>query len=149
MSDLANWVAGLMRENYEAVGFIPETTVRDRYIRNDWYILQKDDQGKTVGYLLHGAIQTGKPVAVSQHCIQYEKRLHGHGRQALLTLISRCQKVGASSIHLRCANNLPAVEFWQSCGFTVSGIVAGGQKRQRMIIEMNLPLNLPLFGDHQ
>lgn len=38
-TDMASWITGLMRENYEAVGFIPEPTVANRYIRQSRYIL--------------------------------------------------------------------------------------------------------------
>ena len=134
-----------MRENYDAVGFIPEPTVRDRYIRRELYLLQKDSRGNRIGYLLHGPIEPGKPVVVSQHCIQYEKRMLGYGRSTFKELLKRCRQGGASSIHLRCADDLPAVQFWQTCGFQVSKVTPGGQKRHRMIIEMNMLLNLPLF----
>lgn len=134
-----------MRENYEAIGFIPQTTIADRYIRKHRYVLQEDERGHNVGYLLHGAIQCGAPCVISQHVIQYEKRLHGYGEQALQTLLERCEYGGASSIHLRCADTLPSVQFWQSCGFQALRVVPGGMRRQRMIIEMYYPLALPLF----
>ncbi len=98
--DIASWISGLMRENYEAVSFIPE----------------------------------------------YEKRMRGYGEIAFRVLLDRCRRGGASSIHLRCAEDLPSVLFWQSCGFRISGVVDQNNQRKRLIVEMNYPLELPLFA---
>lgn len=145
MSD-TSWITGLMAENYEAVGFIPNTTVRDRYINHNRYIIQYDERGHRVGYILHGAIIYGKPLVVSQHCIQHEKRLKGYGEQAVRELIQRAQQAGATSIKLRCADDLPALQFWQSVGFQVIKVIPGGAKRDRMIVKMVYPLSLPLLN---
>lgn len=134
-----------MREDYDALGFVPENTVRDRYISQNRYVLQYDERGRRVGYILCGAIKMGQAVSITQHCIQYEKRLKGYGEQAFRVLLDRCQRGGASSIHVRCADDLPSVQFWQSCGFVVRAVVPGGQARQRMIVVMDYPLELPLF----
>lgn len=133
-----------MRENYEAVSFIPEPSVRERYLRLNRYVLQLDERGNAVGYLLHGAILMGRPCVISQHVIQYEKRLRGYGEIAFRVLLERCQRGGSSSIHLRCAEDLPSVIFWQSVGFRVRGVVDQHNTRKRLIIEMNYPLDLPM-----
>lgn len=140
-----SWIAGLMAENYDAIGFIPVGTIRDRYLAKQRFILQLDERGRRVGYLLHGAIRYGRPVVISQHCIQYDKRLRGYGEMAFRALLKRANLVGASSIRLRCADDLPALLFWQSIGFQVVQVVPGGEKRRRMIVEMVYPLALPLF----
>jgi GNAT superfamily N-acetyltransferase len=145
LSLITSWITGLMAENYDAVGFIPKTTVETRYIRRGWYVLQTDERGRKVGYLLHGRIQQGNPVVVSQHCIQYEKRLKGYGEKAFQVLKERAERGGASSIKLRCADDLPALLFWQSVGFEIINVTPGGQKRKRMIMSMTYPLSLPLL----
>lgn len=134
----ARWIAGLMRQNYEAVGFIPDTTVQERYIKHGRYVLQSDNRGRAVGYLLHGPIHYGQPCAISQHCIEYDKRLLGFGQMAVRTLVERARNGGASVIRLRVAQDLAAVQFWQSCGFSAVRIVPGGKKRERMILIMAL-----------
>lgn len=134
-----------MRENYEAVSFIPDTTLKDRYIAKNRYIIQYDERGRKTGYLLHGALYYGRPVVISQHCIQYEKRLRGYGEQAFLEMLRRANLAGASSIRLAVADDLPAVDFWKTCGFQVIGIEPGGKSRNRMRIKMVYPLALPLF----
>lgn len=142
---IESWIAGLMAENYDAIGFIPLGTIRDRYITKQRFILQLDERGRRVGYLLHGTIRYGQPVVISQHCIQYDSRLRGYGEQAFQELLKRANLAGASSIQLRCADDLPALMFWQSVGFRIVRIVPGGEKRRRMIVEMAYPLALPLF----
>lgn len=143
---ITSWIAGLMAENYEAIGFIPLPTLEAQYIAQQRYILQLDERGNRIGYLLHGTIHYGQPVVISQHCIQYDKRLRGYGEKAFTVLLDRASRGGASSIRLRCADDLPAVQFWQSCGFRAVRVVPGGERRHRMIAEMVYPLALPLFS---
>lgn len=143
--EIATWITGLMAENTDALGFIPDTTLRERYIAKHRYIFQRDEKGRPVGYLLYGVLHYGQPVVISQACIQYEKRLCGYGEIAFAELLHRARATGVSSIHLRCANDLPAVQFWQSLGFLILGIEPGGARRKRLIVKMAYPLMLPLF----
>lgn len=144
--NIANWITGLMRHNYEAVGFIPEPTVQHRYVTLGRYILQTDDSGHNIGYLLHGALRRAQPVVISQHLIDYDYRRRHYGLLAFNQFVERCERVGVSSIHLRVADDLPALLFWQSCGFQTLRIVPGGERRQRSIVEMYRPFDLPLLS---
>ena len=141
-----SWIAGLMRTNYSALGFIPDTTLAQRYIAKNRYILQTDERGRRVGYLLHGAIHCASPVVISQVMIDYDKRLRGYGETAVNELLRRAEIGGASSIKLRCAADLPAVHFWQSCGFKVVGVEPGGKSRNRQIVCFVRLLRLPLIS---
>lgn len=148
--NITSWISGLMKTDYPALGFIPEPTIEQRYIAKNRYILQLDERGRKVGYLLHGAIHYGCPVVISQAMIDYDRRLRGHGEAVVDELVRRSKIGGASSIKLRCAADLPAVKFWQSCGFSVAGIEPGGESRGRLIIRFirlfSLPLLPPNFG---
>jgi hypothetical protein len=145
IGDISSWIVGLMAENYDAVGFIPEPTVRCRYLAHHRYILQEDDRGRPVGYLLHGALERGRPCVISQHLIDYDYRRRHYGMMAFKTFVERCEFAGASSIHLRVADDLPALQFWQSCGFRIQRTVSGGEARNRVIVEMYYLLRLPMF----
>ena len=134
-----------MSHNTDALGFIPEPTVRHRYIAQDRYVLQTDEHGHPVGYLLHGSLRRAHPCVISQHCIDFDARRRHYGVLAFQVFLERCQRAGVSSITLRVADDLPAVQFWQACGFQTKAIVPGGQRRNRIIIEMQLPLDLPLI----
>lgn len=140
-----DWICGLMSENYEAVGFIPSTTIKNRYVAKSQYILQLDERGRRVGYLLHGPLKCGQVAIISQHCIQYEKRLVGYGRLAFLELLQRCEIANCSAIKLRVAEDLQAVNFWKSMGFTPTKVFSGGVSRNRVIISMQYLLALPLL----
>lgn len=144
--NIANWIAGLMSENTDALGFIPLPTLQYGFVAKHRYILQADERGNSVGYLLHGPVHFGCPVYINQHCIQYEKRLRGYGERAFQELLNRAQQRQASVIRLRCADDLSALQFWQQMGFTILRVVPGGKRRNRMIVEMFFPLNLPLIG---
>ena len=143
----ASWIAGLMRENYEAVGFIPEPTIMHRYMRLGRFVLQTNERGNPCGYLLHGAIQCGRSLSITQHCIQYESRLHGYGESAIATIVLRAERAGVSAITLRCATDLDALMFWQSQGFAIRNIAPGGKQRQREIACMVRLLMLPLLSE--
>ena len=120
---VASWIAGLMRENYDAVGFIPEPTVDRQYVALGRYVLQEDEAGRLTGYLLHAAPAYGHPLSVAQHCIQYDRRRHGYGEAALRDLIARAEAIGASCVTARVATDLDALGFWLSQGFEVRDIV--------------------------
>lgn len=135
-----------MAHNTDALGFIPEPTVRHRYIEQERYVLQTDEKGKPVGYLLHGAMHRAQPCVISQHCIDFDARRQHYGFLAFQEFLGRCQRAGCSSVHLRVAEDLQAVHFWQACGFQTRAIVPGGQRRDRIIVEMFLPLELPMFA---
>lgn len=147
-TDPTGWICGLMRHNYDALGFIPAPTVHHRYVAEQRYILQADERGRNVGYLLHGALRRSRPCVISQHCIDYDYRNRHYGMVAFRRFLERCQRAGCSSIHLRVAEDLPALEFWRACGFQIQGVVPGGQSRARVIVEMTMPLDLPLLGPH-
>lgn len=142
--DITSWITGLMRLNYEAVGFVTEPTVRNRYVALGRYVLQTDERGKAVGYLLHGPAKPGKPVTIIQHCIELDRRNLGYGQAAVQEVVRRAQSRNAAGIRLRVASDLEAVHFWQSCGFSIINTVPGGKTRNRMIIRMWLDLS-PMF----
>ncbi len=145
--DPTSWITGLMRENCESVGFLTYESVRDQYVANGRYVLQADEAGRTVGYLLHGAPRVGRSLNVAQHCIEYDRRRHGYGEQALKALIERAERAGASAIRARVATELDALHFWRAQGFQVRDIVPGGARRGRSIARLWLPLHVPLLPE--
>jgi GNAT superfamily N-acetyltransferase len=123
---------------------IPFSTIECQYVRLNRYVLQTDERGRPVGYLLHGAPRRGQPLVISQHAIDYDHWLTGYGQTAFDTLLQRARLVGCSSIRVRCADDLPALLFWQTLGFRTLRAEPGGRTRQRMIAVMYYPLELPL-----
>ena len=143
--DIASWIAGCMAENYEAVGFIPLPTVRQRYIARGHFILQCNERGIPVGYLLHGPLDSGRVCVVTQHVIVEDRRLHGYGMAAIHTLLSRCRSAGVSTLRLHCALDLPSLQFWRAAGFHVYDLHKGGRARSRQIASLAYQWALPLF----
>lgn len=134
-----------MRENYEAVGFIPITTVAQRYIARGQYILQPNHRGSPVGYLLHGKPTAGGVLTVAQHVVDLDWRTRGYGRQAFIELLARARIANCRAIHLRCAEGLPSNEFWASMGFETTSVLTPANVRQRAINVMVLDLWPNLF----
>ena len=144
--DPVAYIVGLMRENYEAVGFLPEPTIRARYVQREHYILQYDERGRVVGYLLHGPLIPGHVAVVTQHVIALDQRLHGYGAHAVQTLLARCRQVGVDTVRLHCAEDLPSCHFWQHQGFRIYRHLSGGTARQRSILALAYAFPLPLFA---
>ena len=142
---VASWIAGLMRENYEAVGFIPEPAIQSQYVANERYVLAMDERSRRVGYILHGKPQYGRSLNIAQHCIQDELRRNGNGERALRHLVERARSVDVSVITVRCATDLESLGFWTAQGFELRDIVPGGQRRGRSIARLWLPISAPLF----
>ena len=144
---ITSWIVGLVKVHDAAVGFIPEPTVKRQYIQRGRYVLQHNEGGQRVGYLLHGAMHCGRPVVVSQTVIDYDYTLRGYGQAVVHELIQRAEGAGATAIRVRCATDLDALAFWQSIGFTLRDTVPGGNARNRQIARLVYPLTLPLFGE--
>lgn len=129
------FICGLMRHDTDALGFIPKPAIQERWIHQGNYIIQTNRFGAPVGYLLHGPVNDQRTMYVNQACIEMSKRNRGFGQAAVKTLVERAVKAGATTILLRCARDLNAVEFWISCGFDPIAVTPGGARRQRMIIQ--------------
>jgi GNAT superfamily N-acetyltransferase len=140
------FITGMMRENYTAVGFIPETTVEQQYIRQGRYLIQSDLRGRPVGYLLHGSPAAGQILSVAQAVVDYDFRNRGFGEMEVQRLIERAQLANCRSIKLRCADDLQSNLFWQSMGFEKVNTLHVSNTRQRAINVYMLPLWKSLFG---
>lgn len=124
MNDLA-YIVGLMRENYKALGFIPQGTIGTRYIAKNRYLLIPNR-----GYLLHGV---GVDWHISQAVIDYDFRNRGHGFDMVNQLIERAKAQQARRILLRCAEDLEANSFWLACGFEFVRNYQPANQRKREI----------------
>lgn len=144
MDDL-QFIIGLMKQNTNALGFIPAPQLAQRYIPKGQYIVQRDLAGRSVGYLLHGALNPGRTLYISQHCIEIDRRQQGHGMDALAILLGRAKLNNCRSIVLKCAENLPSNQFWKAAGFECTAIKAAINSRNRRINVYTLDLWRTLF----
>lgn len=143
--DDVSWIAGLMRENYEAVGFLPLNSLQSQYAGNGRYILQCDERGNRIGYLLHGNPKPGGILSVAQHCIQFDKRLRGYGEETFHKLILRARHANCRAVKVRCAAGLPSNEFWLAMGLELVKVDDGPNRRKRPINVLLLDLWPTLF----
>ena len=126
-----NFVLGLMRHNYDALGFIPAPTIASRYLPLGRYIIQRQRTGRPVGYILHGKPAPGGVLTIAQAVIEYDHRERGHGMDAVATLIERAQQANCRAIVLGCAGDLPANAFWRAAGFEQTAVLHPENKRNR------------------
>lgn len=140
MIDDYGWIIGLMRVNSEALGFIPDQRIFDWYIPNECYVMQHDERGRKVGYLLHGLPQSGRILTIQQHCIELDKRMRGYGETAFDTVLERARQAQCRAITLRCAEELPSNEFWKALGFKLTNVDHHPNRRKRAINVYTLDL---------
>lgn len=126
MTDL-EFILGLMRQNTDAVGFIPRTGVQD-YLQNRSHILIPHK-----GYLLYGNPHPYRVLTVAQACVEYDLRERGYGRQMVEQMISHAEQHYVSAIILRCASNLDANLFWGGMGFEHIRTLHPDNRRRRAI----------------
>lgn len=138
--DPAAFITGLMRQNTDALGFIPETAIQRRFVPKGHYVLQQNRQAKPIGYLLHGPVNNFRILHVHQTCIELDRRNRGFGQQAVATLIERATQHNARLILLKCATDLDAIHFWRSCGFLQTHVSTGGTRRKRQLAYFALDL---------
>jgi len=148
MDDIS-YIVGLMRENTDAVGFIPQTTVESRYVREERYIIQADERGKRTGYVLHGKPTAGGVLTIAQAVIDHDFRERGHGRLAVESVIERARFAKVREIVLRCADDLEANVFWRALGFTKINATQPNNRRRRAINVYALGLWPRLMEDRE
>lgn len=138
--DDAAFIIGLMKTETDALGFIPSTAIRERWIKLGRFIIATDRQGHRVGYLLHGPLKPGKPCHVNQVVLEYDRRRRRHATAAVDQLLGRANKANCSQILLRCAADLDACEFWRSLNFDTVSLSRGGFRRRRTVYSFSLPI---------
>lgn len=136
----AEFIIGLMKTETDALGFIPSTAIRARWIPKGRYIIQRDRRGRRRGYLLHGPACPGKPLFINQVCINYDHRLRGFADLAVREVLLRARAAGSTEIRLNCAADLTANNFWIAAGFTPEKAFMGGFRRKRVILTYILEL---------
>lgn len=127
-----DFVLGVMRQNTNALGFIPRATIEQRYIAHQQIVLATK-AGTPVGYLLHGVARPGGVLTIAQHVVEYDYREHGYGMDAVRELIARAQTANCRAVVLRCAEDLHANQFWAAAGFERTARLTASNARQRAI----------------
>src|ERR1035437_8065890 len=103
------YVESLMRQNYEAVGFIPKPRLEQYALRGQ--LLVENENDEPCGYLVFG--KTAWPyLRVYQSVVQYDARRREHGLALVRRLVAIGQERGAAAISLWCADALDANVFW-------------------------------------
>lgn len=144
MNDLA-FITGLMRDDYDAVGFIPAPKIASYYIANGQYAIQRDRRGRRVGYILHGKPTPNGILSITQAIVEVDRRGQGFGDSAVKTVLDRAVAGGCRAVKLRCGEDLSANEFWRREGFLVTKINRPENKRKRAINTYMMELRPGLF----
>jgi GNAT superfamily N-acetyltransferase len=144
LNDL-DFIIGLMRQNYEALGFIPQTTIEQRYIAQGQFVIQSLF-GKPVGYILHGKPVVGGILTIPQAVIDFDFRDRGYGMDAVQAVIDRAKQKNCRAVKVRVAADLNANTFWKSAGFELVNVKQPDNQRKRAINVYILDLWPRLFA---
>ena len=134
-----NLIIHLMRTENDKLGFIPITQILQKIRTSDSLIWQRDGHGHKIGYLIHSPIRYMKPIHIELTVIDIEKRRRKWATRAVAELIKKAYHANAPLIRLRCAQDLEANKFWQSCGFTLTAQVPNMRENPRDINIWTLP----------
>jgi len=139
MSDL-DYILAQMRRETDALGFIPEPTLRQRFIRRDLYQIIRDGRGRRTGYVIHGPPRSGRPLFLHQTLVELDRRRRHHAQRAIDAIARQGLAAGSTELRLRCGMDLEANAFWQAIGFHLVAIETGGNRRNRILAIYRFPL---------
>lgn len=139
MTDFA-FIIELGNAERPALGHIPSPSIKRRMIDPGNYVIIRDGHGNRRGFILHGPPRPAVPLHIYQTCVEHDYRLRGWAAQAVASIAQRGLLAGATEVNLRCAADLPALNFWSEIGFIFRQWHIGGTQRQRVIAELYLPL---------
>lgn len=137
----AEIIHGLMRRNPDELGFVPSTTIADRWVQQDLYILQRNRWHKPIGYLLHGHVNDDRTLYIHHASLDLTRRNRATAKSTVAQLIKRALHAAAKTIFLRTLSDLDGVAFWQSCSFVPVAVSPDAPSSQKSLIqyEMTLP----------
>lgn len=136
-------IISLMKQNTDALGFIPAPAIKHRFVKGGHYRIIRGRAGRRIGYLLLSPLRHKTPLQIHQACIDYDWRRRHFAAAALRQLLAQAIESHVPYIHLRCALDLDANAFWHAMGFKLLEIQEGGLRRDRLICIYSLPLQPP------
>lgn len=135
----AKLIIHLMRTEADKLGFIPITSLLNQIRTKDTLIWQTDNANRKIGYLIHSPIRPYKTIHVNLTVIDIDRRRRKFATRALAKLITKAYEANAPLIRLRCAADLEANKFWQSCGFQLAAQIPNMRPDPRLINVWTLP----------
>lgn len=136
----AQVIIALMKTETDALGFIPDRAIKNRFVPKGHYRMIRSHAGRRRGYFLLSPLRPGKPLQIHQACVDYDFRRSHFAAAALGDLLVEARANQVPEIRLRCALDLDANLFWGQMGFHLDKITAGGARRKRMIANWRLVL---------
>lgn len=140
---LLAYAVELQNANRWQLGFLPTVTfakaLEERRLRF------QEHGSQIAGYLLHGRPKTSRVVHVYQAVVETDARRLKAATAMVKSLIADCQAASVATISLRCAEDLDAMEFWQSLGFRPVRYELPTSKTNRRLIRLELDILPRLF----
>lgn len=130
-----NAVDDLMKRHSNTLGFLPKEALRS-YLEAGNTLGAKSDDGKLIGYLLHGTYPNYFRIA--QLCVAEAFKGRGIARRFVNELIAIAET--QKDIRLRCRNDFPAHQMWPKLGFSPIDEQPGRSKEKHPLTLWHLPL---------
>lgn len=141
MNPLIALAEHLQRMEPHALGFLPMSAYHHAARRGTIQPIRLS-RGRPVGFLLHGPPRPGSFVRIYQIAVTPDHRREYHGTHKLRDLQNLAEKHGTDWITLRCADDLPALEFWRSVGALELCTRPGSKRTGRTLIELAIPCTI-------
>jgi len=126
--EIAKLAESLRKKNADALGFLPQHTYYDAIHRDRLVATLENDE--PCGILLWG--RRKNRVKIHQTVIAEDSRRLLHATHAVEAILEHPDAQSAAVLQLRCAMDLPAIQFWKAIGmrhiYTVSGKLWPGRK---------------------
>ena len=139
----AVYIARLMKDNSDALGFMPEAGIR-RHVAGGCYLVASDHCGRPVGFLMHTPLKRGRLVRVSMQCVEKCQRSKGYGSRLWQAFAEQAADAQCLGITLKCAADLAANAFWVAQGLELVVVQHRENRRARAVNVYYLGLRPPL-----
>lgn len=130
-------------QNKKSFGFMPATAYRQMSLKGQlWLAVNKENH--IYGYLMFGGVYPN--LRVFQLFVAPHARGQGIGKILLDELVSHGNKNKYAFIHAKVAAELPANQFWEKSGFSITHTSQGGSensKTRRLVNHRLLQLDTP------
>ncbi len=151
---LLNYVRTLQDQEYQSVGFLTTSALREYHQRRQ--IIPAFQDQDPCGYMIFYDGRNAKrprnhpaAIRIRQIAIEHTVRRVYHGTGLISRAIYLAQARGFARLELWCAIDLPAMKFWRALGFTEQQLRIGGSKDNRIHALWTLDVPTPATTEPQ
>lgn len=144
--DTLAFIEAMRKATSNENGFIPLVRLAE-YVNNNQVVIAQS-RGKPIGCILHGVVRRSGLMHVTMTAVDFDWRNKGHATDAMRKVIARAEQAGAYELVARVASTIPAVQFFEACGFLLTNTEYPDNARRRAINIYTYQIAQRLISDH-